>query len=195
MITGKEIYKPPDSGVIFDLETTGFASSASILEIGAVKFDMNDGGTPAAALTFQCLIEPPEDGVPSEITQLTGITEELLEEKGIPLRSALDGLLEFMGVLPMIAYNAGFDTRILGHSLRTLEYSIPNSYLCLLKCVRRHIRGLPSYKLANVCESVGINTAAEEQHRALGDARLSAQLYYLLYCRLHGIPFDVRGGD
>ena len=65
-----------DEFVVFDIETTGFSSkNDKIIEIGAVKikgYEIID--------RFSCFVNP-QDSIPYKITELTGITDEMVENE------------------------------------------------------------------------------------------------------------------
>ena len=62
--------------IVFDLETTGFSPiTDKIIEIGALKYQ-ND----KLIDTFDVLINP-KTKIPEKITELTGITNEMVSEK------------------------------------------------------------------------------------------------------------------
>ena len=67
--------------VVIDLETTGLNSSSDeIIELAAIRIINHE-----IADQLEILVKT-EKGVPKVITELTGITEEILEEKGVVLR-------------------------------------------------------------------------------------------------------------
>ncbi len=69
----------PDSFVVFELETTGLdASQHEIIEIAAIRFKK---GT-TAHNTLQALVKPKRAAVPQRITELTGITQGMIDRDG-----------------------------------------------------------------------------------------------------------------
>ena len=102
------VFGETDAGIdceiaAFDIETTGLDSLTDrITEIGAVI--MKDG---REIDRFQTFVDP-EMNIPSEIVQLTGITNE--DVKGAPSQGeAVKKFLEFVGGRPLAAHNASFD--------------------------------------------------------------------------------------
>jgi len=89
--------------LILDFETTGLSAAESeIIEIGALAVQ---GLTPLAQLN--CLVKPKKE-VPKAISQLTGITPEMLEDQ-LPLEDVLSRFLEFVGNRPIVAHNCSME--------------------------------------------------------------------------------------
>jgi len=106
--------------VVLDLETTGASPKvgAGITEIGAVKVR---GGEVIGI--FESFINP-EESIPSYITALTGITDEMVLHAP-PIEMALPTLLEFLGhedETVVVAHNAPFDLGFLKAAAQTHEY-------------------------------------------------------------------------
>lgn len=95
--------------VIADLETTGLsATEDDIIEVGAWRLSAQ--GEVLAKLT---LLVKPRFAVPSNISKLTGITDQLVRVNGVELHEALSQLYTFAGETPVLFHNAGFDARFL----------------------------------------------------------------------------------
>ena len=86
-----------------DLETDSLdVESCRVLEIGAVLWDV-DSNQPVTVLDF--LIRPDDDySVPEPITQLTGISDEMIRAVGVDLHWALERIEWLTG--PAVAYVA-----------------------------------------------------------------------------------------
>lgn len=94
--------------VVFDTETTGFnpGLSDSMIEIGAVK--IKNG---SILDRFDELINPGRL-LDEDITNLTGITNEMLEGKPSEKEATIK-FKEWIGDLPLVAHNATFDRNML----------------------------------------------------------------------------------
>ena len=94
--------------VVFDFETTGFNAGGadSIIEIGAVKIKNGE-----ILERYDELINPGRP-LPPKITELTNITDEMLEGKEDE-ETAVKKFIEWFGDCPMVAHNAKFDVSFL----------------------------------------------------------------------------------
>jgi DNA polymerase-3 subunit epsilon len=159
---------------VFDVETTGLsAQSNRLTEIGIVKLR---GGE--IIDEYETLINPGEF-VPPYITQLTGITNEMVHKK--PLFEELAPvILEFMqsgnsGSTILGGHNVRFDYSFLNASLVRAGYNkLDHPALCTARLARRLSRALPSKSLDSLKRHFGIHT--KRKHRALDDARATAQI-------------------
>ncbi|QJR21858.1 Single-stranded-DNA-specific exonuclease RecJ [Brevinematales bacterium NS] len=164
-----------DQELIFcDIETTGLNPSRDdIIEIGAVK--VKNG---VVIDRFQCFFKT-EKPLPKEISQLTGITPEMLERDGIPPKEALEKFLSFTANKKIIGHNiADFDMRFLQQAIRKhigKHFSPPiEDTLRLSKILFPKIK---DHKLSTVAEELGIYVNPSELHRASADAELCARVY------------------
>lgn len=161
----------PEHFVFLDLETTGLSPDVDeIIEIGAIRFN-RDGLYHA---TFSTLVKP-EKLIPSRITEITGITQLMINESGIPLAEALSGFVEFIGDLPLVTFNAAFDMGFLWNAAKQQGFAIENRYACALQLSRRAWPGLPSHRLVDLAK-IG-NLSDEDTHRALGDCKRAAIIF------------------
>lgn len=145
--------------VAFDLETTGLSpQSDAIIEIGAVK--VKDG---EIVETFSTFVHPGRH-IPEAATAVNHITDDMVSgAPGIAL--ALPLFQAFVGNLPCVAHNCGFDSGFLAASGMDPLPSFADS----LQMARRLFPGLPNKKLATVCEAIGYEIG--QAHRALDDAK------------------------
>ena len=97
----------PLKGVILDTETTGLnARKDEIIEIGVVAFSFDVTGRIGDVIGIYGGLQQPSISIPSEITRLTGITDDMVVGQSIDT-AALQALIEPADLL--IAHNAGFD--------------------------------------------------------------------------------------
>src|SRR5690606_36341240 len=90
--------------VVIDVETTGLSPyQDEILEIGAIKVRNHE-----VIGQYQTLIKI-NGKIPQDVAKLTGITDEMLEQQGKPLKEALTEFIEFVQDLPVIVHNSDFD--------------------------------------------------------------------------------------
>lgn len=163
----------PHQFVVLDLETTGLSPIVNeIIEIGALKvtLEMNEHSA------FQTFVKPTKR-VPNNITRMTGITQAMVDEHGIELQSALRQLMEFIGELPLVTYNAQFDMAFLWAAAKRCHLELPNQYSCALKRARRAFPDFPSHKLSYMAERLSLPDG--NQHRAVGDCERAAHVFLL----------------
>ncbi len=166
-----------ESYVILDIETDGLNERQNkILEIGAIRIEGN------SIKEFQTLVTY-EKNVPKKILELTGITTEMLKEKGICLNKALDKLLRFLGTATIVGYGVEFDCRFINYALRNEgKPPLSNKVYDIMKFVKKEKMFLGNYKLYTVLKAYGIQE--EVPHRALADAKL-----------IHALALKVNGFD
>lgn len=159
-----------DMFVCIDVETTGLNSKKDrVIEIGAIRVNPSNSSHPI----YQTLVDSGAE-IPSIITKITGITTEDIMEKGIPASVAFAKLHVFVGDLPIIAYNSNFDSGFLSREWNRLGLSSDHRYLDVLELARENL-DLPSYKLIDVAEHLGIEV--QPDHRALQDAQVTLLVY------------------
>lgn len=156
----------PDSFVVFDLETTGLNSAQhEIIEVAAIRFEK--GRT--AQDTFQALVKP-RKAIPQRITELTGITQEMVNRDGDQIRDALEGFQSFIGNLRLVSFNAEFDMAFLKVAAKESGLcAFRNPTSCALKLARKAWPGRRSYRLDDLASDGQFDSG--NAHRALEDAR------------------------
>ena len=158
----------------FDIETTGLNPSRDdIIEIGAVK--VKNG---VVIDTFERLIAI-QRPLPKNITELTGITPEMLAKQGIPIEKALQEFLDFVGNGKLIGHNiADFDIRFVQQSLKKyLGISFSPPIEDTLRMSKIMFPRLHDHKLNTVAQEMGIYFDTSTLHRAVVDAELCARVY------------------
>lgn len=163
----------PEQFIVFDLETTGLKPEQhEIIEFGAIRVNRESKHHE----TFQALVKPKKK-IPKKITELTGITQEMVDREGEPLKSTLPEFLKFVGDLPLVSFNSEFDIAFLEAALAQCEPEarITNRVSCALKMARRAWPGRKSYRLVDLAKDGGISL--EGSHRALGDCQRALLVY------------------
>lgn len=155
--------------VVVDIETDGLDyEKDQIIEIGAVKVKKGE------LIYFHKLIEY-KDKLPIEITELTKITQKLLEKSGQPLRDSLIELVSFIEDFDIVGYNIDFDLIFLNNNLKKFKLpKITNTTHDLIRYIKREKMLLKDYKLKTVLPSYGLDNNVP--HRALEDAKIIYQL-------------------
>ncbi len=164
---------------IIDIETTGGSfKTGKITEIAIYKFDGD-----SVIDEFVSLINP-EIFISPYIVQLTGITNEMVENAPRFFEVARQ-IVEITEDTVFVAHNAPFDYGFIRSEFATLGFDFKRSTLCTVKLARKLIPGLPSYSLGNICSAFGIENSA--RHRAAGDALATVELFRLLLRKNNGI--------
>lgn len=171
--------------VVVDLETTGAspAHGAGITEIGAVKIF---GGEVVAE--FQTFVNPLTP-IPPFITELTGITDEMLRFAPI-IDEALVDFLEFCqphNEVVMVAHNAPFDVGFLKAASAEIETEWPQFPIVDTVKLARSVLSrdeVSNCKLGTLAEFFG--TTVTPNHRALDDAQTTVEILHALFERLGG---------
>ncbi|CAB4662545.1 unannotated protein [freshwater metagenome] len=175
--------------VVLDIETTGASPKvgAGITEIGAVKVR---GGEVIGI--FESFINPGES-IPTYITALTGITDEMVLGAP-PIEMVLPSLLEFLGhedETVVVAHNAPFDLGFLKAAAQTHEYSWPKyQVLDTVKLARHLLTRDEVYdcKLSTLAQF--FETPIQPTHRALDDAHSTVAVLHGLFERLGSFEVD-----
>ena len=174
--------------VVIDLETTGGTPhlGAAITEIGAIK---SRGGEVLGE--FKTFVDPGHL-VPVYITELTGITDEMLFQSP-KIELLLPQLFEFLGApeeTVLVAQNAPFDLSFLTFAtresgLRWPSYPVLDTAIIARKVLTRD--EVPNCRLSTLAEFFGTQTTPN--HRALDDARATLDVFHGLLERLG--TFDI----
>lgn len=164
---------PEQPYVVVDIETTGGNNSYNrITEIGMVKLIAGE-----EVARYQTLLNP-QRRIPSNITRLTGISDEMV--KDAPLFSEVaNDIAEFTEDAVFVAHNVNFDYGFIKQEFARLEQSFRRPKMCTVREMRRTHPGLPSYSLANLTKHFYISM--ERHHRALSDAKATAELLKLAF--------------
>jgi DNA polymerase III epsilon subunit family exonuclease len=183
---GETLLKDTTFAVI-DLETSGGSpkSGAGITEIGVVKVR---GGVVLG--TFQSFVDPGHL-LPAFITQLTGISDEMLVSAPF-IDEVLPTLFEFLGSpdeTVLVAHNSPFDMSFLKAAALVHEYEWPNYLTVDTARLARAVLDrdeVVNCKLGTLAEF--FNTSVSPNHRALDDALATVDV-------LHGIIERLAGHD
>ena len=159
--------------VVFDTETTGFyAGSDQMIEIGAVKIKDNE-----IIDRFDELIDPHRP-IPTKITELTYITDEMLAGKEDE-ETVTKKFLEWAGDLPLVAHNAKFDISFMRaacnkYNLGEFNYTV----LDTMSMARMLHPDWPNHKLQTLTKKLNIPWDEDKHHRADYDAEGTALAFY-----------------
>ena len=158
--------------IVVDLEMTGLrAKEDRILEIGAVK--VRDGKWED---TFQTFVNPHRK-IRENLVQLTGITQEMVADAP-DAGEAFAEFLKFAGDLPLVGHNLIFDYSFLKQCAVNHNYSFERKGIDTLKIARKLLKEPEKKTLESLSAWFGISQ--NSAHRALDDAKATAELFFLL---------------
>ncbi|MCR5602637.1 MAG: PHP domain-containing protein, partial [Lachnospiraceae bacterium] len=165
-----------DSYVVFDIETTGFNPVRNnIIEIGAVKVvngEIKD--------RFSTFVNPKEP-IPYRITQLTTITDSMVEDAPF-IAEVLPEFLEFCEGCSLVAHNARFDVSFIKQKALDLGIEIDFTYIDTVAMARAMLPELGKFQLQHVAKALKV--PLETHHRAVDDAGCTAEIFVRLVKRL-----------
>lgn len=169
-----------------DLEGTQF--SHEMIAIGAVKVSLKKDGTIKKIHKGYYTLVKAKNRVGSVVTNLTGITDKDLKEKGISFRSAVDNVKKYMGrefTKCLFVTFGNHDVRIISQSLAhnldakkdDIEVLIKHNF-DLADFLNTYLKdeNNNNLSLAHMLEKFKINFKGT-QHNALADAINLAYLY------------------
>ena len=164
-----EIYK--NTYVVFDTETTGLECKVNeIIEIGAVK--VIDGLIKEQFQTFIRPIEP----IPEEITKITHITNEMVENAPCS-KDAIKDFHKFCKGCILVGYNVAFDMGFINEQGQKVGITFDNESIDAMAIARKKLV-LTRFKLTNVVDA--LNLKLDNAHRAIFDATATAYVFLKL---------------
>ena len=157
--------------VVVDVETTGWLEDAGeITEVGAVRLT---GGQVTGE--FSSLVRP-RLPIPPDITELTGITDEMVGRAPQPA-AALRTFLAFARDCVLVAHNAPFDLAFLTATCAACEIAWPSAAVLDTAVLARLLLGpdeVPDCRLGTLADYFAARTTP--CHRALPDAKATADV-------------------
>lgn len=166
---GKSLIAFPDDYIVIDLETTGLSCAKNeIIEISALKIK-ND----KIIDTFTTLVKP-EKKVGRFISNLTGITNEVLENAP-KISCVMNDFLNFVQNNIVLGHNVNFDVNFIhANSLKILDKEFNNNFVDTLRLSRKYCE-IENHKLQTVAKYFKINT--QGHHRALNDCKITYEIF------------------
>lgn len=165
--------------VALDLETTGLdPKKDAIIEIGAVRFN----GRRVVA-EWSSLINPGRP-IPPFITQLTGITDQMVL-RAPPIKAVLSDLTDFIQELPVLGHNVSFDLDF----LRRHRILKSNDQLDTYELASVLMPNAGRYNLGALAQAMNVPLPAT--HRALDDAHATRGVFLRLYDEAMQLPLHM----
>ncbi|MEM9824358.1 MAG: exonuclease domain-containing protein, partial [Bacteroidota bacterium] len=157
---------------IIDVETTGGrASRDRITEIAIV---LHDGKQ--IVDRWESLINP-ERAIPYNITQITGITQEMVVNAP-RFYEVAKKIVELTKGAIFVAHNVRFDYSFIKEEFKRLGYTFTRRQLCTVRLARKAFPGLRSYSLGKLIKHFGIKV--KQRHRAMADTMATTTLLEMI---------------
>jgi DNA polymerase III epsilon subunit-like protein len=157
--------------LFLDIETTGFNPDYDfITQIAGILTDEN--GKALKVENFYLKL-PEGELMPSKAMRLTGITDELLAEKGVTMEEAavkLNALVDDETVV--VAHYAPFDLHFIEH-----YFSNALDFICT-RTMSYYLRPGKKASLRDVCVAYGV--VNENAHNALYDAKATQEVFFTM---------------
>ncbi|MBB6449273.1 DNA polymerase-3 subunit alpha (Gram-positive type) [Geomicrobium halophilum] len=158
------------SFVVFDVETTGLSAVYdTIIELAAVKVENGE-----VVDRFESFAQP-HVPLPAKITELTGITDAMLEDAP-EVSDVLQQFRDFVGDSGLVAHNANFDIGFINAGYKNQGW--PETKLPVvdtLELARFLYPNMKNHRLNTLCKAMDIELVSH--HRAIYDTEATAYLF------------------
>lgn len=165
--------------IFLDTETTGFnPSSDKIVEVGAIEvIDGKEGEH------FHAYINP-ERSIPSDATEVHGITDDQVEHERKFYQISKD-LLDFISGAKVVMHNASFDVSFLDAELKVASRRLneklgtteDNCEIVDSLAFARKLRPGKKNDLDSLCKALKVDNSSRDLHGALIDSKILSDVY------------------
>ena len=172
----KTLLRTYDAVVIFDTETSGLdANEHQIIELAAIRVEKSENGTLRISDSMDDFIRLPEgETLRTEITELTHITDEMLQTDGKEAAEVADRFHELIEGDPstccrvlMVAHNAQFDLLFVRQLLKGHRIGVKMNFLDTLTVFKD--RASYPHKLEAAIKHYKLEGKVKNSHRAIDD--------------------------
>ena len=158
---------------IIDIETTGGrADREKITEIAII---LHDGEK--IIDQWETLLNP-ERAIPYNITQITGITSEMVEDAP-KFYEVAKKIVEMTEGAIFVAHNVRFDYGFIREEFKRLGFTYMRKQLCSIRLTRKAFPHLRSYALGNLIKHFDIKV--KDRHRAMADAAATTVILEMIF--------------
>ncbi|MEH6973468.1 MULTISPECIES: ATP-dependent DNA helicase DinG [unclassified Bacillus (in: firmicutes)] len=174
--------------VVIDVETTGNSPKKGdkIIQIAAVVIENGQ-----ITERFSKYVNPNQP-IPAFIEQLTGITNEMVENEE-PFSAIAGDIFELLNESCFIAHNIHFDLGFVKHELKEAGYGgLECNVLDTVELARIAYPRFDGYKLTELSEELKLKH--ENPHRADSDAEVTAMIFLHMMDRFKRLPLPVLKG-
>lgn len=167
---GKSLIEFADDYCVIDIETTGLDFSCDIIEISALRVKNGE-----ITDKFSELVNPGYH-IPSFITELTGISNEMLEDCDA-IDKVISRFSDFVSSDLMVGHNiVSFDSNFLfDNLLQNTGKILSNNMVDTMRVSRWILPDLNHHRLSDICSNYGIEQTSS--HRGLSDCESTYKIY------------------
>lgn len=180
-ILGKRLTNYPKNYIVYDIETTGKNHKCDeIIEIAAIRYT---NGKEVDRIDY--LVKPKKCKIPFQIEQLTGITNEMVEEHGVSLGIAMLAFYDFVKNDILVGHNiTSFDNYFVDDAyLDCFGEDFSNDYVDTKYLAKDVYPTMESVSLKSLSELYNIDYS--KAHRAIEDCEINHKVYeYLAFGNL-----------
>ena len=186
---GKSLIAFPSDYTVLDLETTGFEPQFdNIIEIAALRVRNGE-----IVDSFSTLVRP-YDEIDEFITELTGITNDMLSVAPTP-EDIFPSVREFIGEDIIVGHNVNFDINFLYDWFEIiLKEPFTNDFIDIMRIARKALPELQHHRLEDV--ATAFRVSPNVFHRALDDCQTTFECFRALHeriCALGSIEDFING--
>ena len=166
---GESLLNNINNYTIIDIETTGLDPKVDeIIEISAIKIRDNK-----IVSEYSTLIKPQHE-ISDFITNLTGITNEMVDDKPA-INIVLNDYFDFLDNDIIVGHNINFDINFLyDASIKYYNKPFENDYIDTLRLSRKYL-SLENNKLGTIANFFNIDYSGA--HRSLNDCYITFNIY------------------
>lgn len=173
--------------IFLDTETTGLYAERGdrIIEIGAIEAinRVLTGKKFHKYLNPKCKVQP-------DAYKIHQLSDEFLADKPT-FENIAQEFLDFIQDAKLIIHNAAFDLGFINIELKKAKLKkLPNKTDDTVLIARNNIKDLTSYSLDSLCDYYNIDRSHRQNHGALLDAKLLAEIYFQLTREQHEFDFN-----
>lgn len=181
---GQSLLELLDDYVVVDLETTGLDPSCNeIIEIGAVRV------IKGVVVDKFCSLIKPKNEIDSFITELTGITNEMVANAPF-IENILPAFCDFIGNSVIVGHNVNFDINFLYDDLyHYLEFYLENNFIDTMRFSRRLFKDFENHRLVTLVAKFGISNIPA--HRVDADCAATQQSYEYIKSYISANNIDI----
>lgn len=158
--------------VVIDVETTGNSPKKGdkIIQIAAVVIENGQ-----ITERFSKYINP-NKSIPVFIEQLTGITNQMVENQP-PFKAVAEEVFHLLDGAYFVAHNIHFDLGFVKHELHKAGFQLPDcEVLDTVELSRIAFPGFEGYKLTELSEELQLRH--DQPHRADSDAEVTGLIFW-----------------